>query len=32
LNEIYLTTLKAVVAHYHSFATVTKLLSLKIDS
>jgi len=32
LNQIYLTTLKAVVAHHRSFAIVTKSLSLKIDS
>jgi len=29
LNQIYLVTLKVVIAHYHSFAIITKLLSLK---
>jgi len=32
LNQIYLTTFKSVIAHYHIFAVATKLISLKIDS
>jgi len=32
LNQIYLTTLKAVIAHYHSSAIVTKLFSPKTST